>query len=181
MRVSVITKYTKARAARATTTRRVALATGFTALLLVCTGATPFTAFAADTCPNAQVREQLNDPWLADCRAYELVSTDLNHASLSVSPGGITSADGSTIVYRTNDAPAEAQSSSISNFVRSVRDEAKGWSGRSLSPPITEPSPDFWSYSTYAVADDLVRQIPAGDERRQPQHRGIYPNILGLG
>jgi WD40 repeat protein len=128
----------------------------------------------ADSCPNAALRTGPSAA-LPDCRAYELVTTDLAHASLGFVPSGQALADGNTVEYQTIDAPSHAASAGVFIAVRSTRDATKGWSGEALSGRIPAPVTIYNSYSTYAVAPDLRASFEYSD---QPLVSGSIPTGL---
>jgi hypothetical protein len=120
-------------------------------------------ASAADSCSNAAVRAQQDVGRLPLCRAYELVSPDLNHASLGSQPAAISSPDGSTLGYQTIDAPNDANSASPFNWIRATRGDS-GWSGKSFSPAITAPTTSLNSAITFAASPDLTKTFELSDQ-----------------
>jgi hypothetical protein len=125
------------------------------------------TARAADTCQNAAIRLEQGSARLPDCRAYELVTPDLNHASLGTEPTGATSPDGGKIAYGTRDAPANAHSASVWNMVLARRG-ANGWSGAGLAPPFTAPTPAYMGSATRAFSLDLSTTYEASAQPLAP-------------
>lgn len=121
-------------------------------------------AFGAEGCPNEQLRIENNSTALPECRAYELVSPDSNHASLGSSPSGHAAADGGVMAYQLIDAPDHANSANIFNIVRATRDPAIGWSGASLAAVISEPPTVFQALTTTALASDLESTVELSDQ-----------------
>jgi hypothetical protein len=133
-------------------------------------------AEAAQGCSNEQLRAENNSLELPDCRAYELVSTDFNHAALLGYYGA--SENGETIVSDTADAPDHASSGqALFNYIRSTRDPTMGWSGVSLSPPLPAPVTAYTSVSTMGVAEDLSATFESAD---QPLSGGVVSNGKNL-
>jgi hypothetical protein len=134
-------------------------------------GASGAPAALADGCPNEQLRIENSSTGLPDCRAYELVTTDSNHAKLFLS-GGRAAPDGDRVLYTGLDAPDNAQSSQpIGNPTLATRDAAKGWSGVALSPPAPSPVTAYAS-SSWTVSADFSTLVAYTD---QPLSRGIVP------
>lgn len=121
-------------------------------------GAAAPSAFATDTCPNAEVRSQQSATDLPDCRGYEVASPELNHAELG-SEGvvsGRASADGGTVVYQSSDVPGNANSGQpFTGAVRSTRDAAGAWRTVGLSPPLSTPVTAYLGFRTLGVSADL--------------------------
>ena len=135
-----------------------------TLLLLVapCAAFAP-AASAADSCPNAALRVGPSAA-LPDCRAYELVTPDLNHASLGSGPAGQATRDGQAFVYQTIDAPDTASSASVFNIIRADRDAARGWRGASLSMPLRAPVTAYTSITPMALSPDLSASLEGTDQ-----------------
>ena len=114
-------------------------------------------ALAAEACPNEQLRAEDNSTFLPDCRAYELVSPDSNHAVINEEAGGRTSSNGNAMVYPIFDAPENAISGGVLvNEVRAERDPLLGWHGSSLSPPLVGPTTNYISFLPIGLAPDLA-------------------------
>ncbi len=156
------------RAARLRLATAAVAALGLSALL-------PSLANAADTCGNVAYRSGAG-ALLGDCRAWELVSTDLNHASLN-NHAGHAVADGNTMSYTAVDAPEHAASASVFNVVRATRDPNKGWSGVSLTPRITTPTTGYFANTTFGFSADLKNTLEASD---QPLSGGNEPTGQNL-
>jgi len=122
-------------------------------------------AQAADACPNAALRTGPSAA-LADCRAYELVSPDLNHAVMPHGAStGLASPSGEMLVYTAEDAPEHASSAQpYFNLIRARRDAAKGWSGVSLSPPVSTPVTAYWAVRTVGLSSDLSATLDSSDQ-----------------
>jgi hypothetical protein len=122
-------------------------------------------AQATDTCPNSALRVGPAAA-LADCRAYELVSSDLNHALLPHGAStGLASPSGEMIVYMAEDAPEHARSSQPGfNLIRATRDAATGWTGVSLSPPLSTPVTAYWAVRTVGLSSDLSTTLDSSDQ-----------------
>jgi hypothetical protein len=133
-------------------------------------------ALADDACPNAALRTGPSAE-LPDCRAYELVTPDLNHAALGSQPAGQVTPDGDTMVYQTIDAPDRANSASVFNLVRAKRDATTGWSGVSLSPPLPLTTSSFQSFLTGGLSTDLSSTFEVSD---QPLSGPSVPNGQNL-
>ena len=134
-------------------------------------------ARAAGSCPNA-VQRTGPSAALPDCRAYELVSPDSNHAALNPQsaggPGGLAAPSGDMMVYNVLDAPDHASSAqAAANYVRAKRDAVTGWTGAGLSPPLAAPITAYFSHSTMALSADLSTTLEATD---QPLSGGITPS-----
>jgi hypothetical protein len=118
-------------------------------------------ALGAGPCPNEHLRAVNNSTALPDCRAYELVSPDLNHSTIylglpSLGVGGAAAPDGNTMAYDAYDASENAQSAQpFDNMIRAQRDSTRGWSGVSLSPPLAGPVTGYFSFDSTALSPDL--------------------------
>jgi hypothetical protein len=130
----------------------------------VAVGFTTNSATAGQSCPNEQLRIENNSVALPDCRAYELVTPDSNHASLGSQPSGRAGASGDVMAYQVIDSPNNAKSGSVFNIVRAKRDPAAGWSGVSLSPYLPKPVSSYASFNLWGFAQDLTSTFFYGDQ-----------------
>jgi hypothetical protein len=119
-------------------------------------------AMAADSCPNAAVRAGVSAA-LPDCRAYELVSPDLNHASLGSAPNGYTTPDGNAAMYYSIDAPRNASFGSVWNFVVARRDPVTGWRGASILPQPDQPTGGYDADIPQWMSSDLTSVLMLSD------------------
>jgi hypothetical protein len=114
-------------------------------------------ALGAEACPNEQLRTGPSVE-LPDCRAYELVSPDSNHAHIDL--GGASAEDGDAMIYQAVDAPDNAQAGEpLNNHVRAERNALTGWSGVSLVPPLLGPVTGYKSFETMAVSADFSSTV----------------------
>lgn len=132
-------------------------------------------ARAAGSCPNEQLRSENSSLNLPDCRAYELVSPDSNHASLSSQPAAHSAPDGDMVVYQTIDAVDNATSASVFNPVRARRDPLNGWRGESLTEPLPTPTTAYFSFEPQGISEDLSSTFEWSD---QPLSGGAVPTGL---
>jgi hypothetical protein len=127
------------------------------------------------TCPNESLRAENNSLELADCRAYELVSPDLNHASLSSGPSGYSLPSGDTMMYYAVDAPKHANLGSVFNFIAASRDPSTGWAGASLTPPVHGPTAAYFANIPFFVSSDLKSVLTTADQ--SPDGAPIPPGL----
>jgi hypothetical protein len=106
-------------------------------------------------CGNEQLRIENNSLALPECRAYELVSPGLSHASLGLMPSGQSLPGGNVLAFQTIDAPDNARSASPFNVIRATRDPKAGWSLESTSPDLPSPVTAYGAASTYGISRDL--------------------------
>jgi hypothetical protein len=120
---------------------------------------------SGQACPNETFRAGPAAP-MADCRAYELVSTnlDLTHTTLGLTPAGRGLASGNAFSYTTIDAPNDARSGSVFNVSRATRDQATGWHAVSLSEPLTTPTTAYFSFSVFGLSPDLSHTFDVSDQ-----------------
>jgi hypothetical protein len=120
---------------------------------------------AAASCPNEKLRVEDNSVALPDCRAYELVTPDSNHALVSLEAGGRASEDGEKLLYVTADAPLHARGAQpLANYVRATRDPVMGWRGESLIAALPEPVGGYFSFLTTGVSSDLSSTFSESDQ-----------------
>ena len=119
---------------------------------------------APDSCSNASIRGAQGAGDLAHCRAWELVSPDLNHASLSNAPRGLSMPDGNAMVYYSVDAPDQAESAGVENYTYASRNPSTGWSGKSILPALSEPITGFFTYGPVAYSSDGKSVLMKGDQ-----------------
>ena len=128
-------------------------------LSLVAVAAAP-AALGAQACTNEQLRIENNSTALPDCRAYELVSPDINHVAVGAAIPGVVAAEGDTLLYGTIDAPDNAQSGqALDNRVIATRNGASGWSNVSLEPPLFGPVTGYLTFGIMGVSADLSSTV----------------------
>ena len=117
-------------------------------------------ALGAEACPNEQLRAENNSTALPDCRAYELVSTDSNHAFIAQDFAAVSTPFGDSVLYQMNDAPEHASAGEpLGNKILSRRDPLLGWAGASFTPPLLGPATSYWSLQTLQVSPDLSTSV----------------------
>jgi hypothetical protein len=117
-----------------------------------------------DSCTNASIRSALGAGALGSCRAWELVSPDLNHASLSNAPRGKVMPDGESVLYYSVDAPEHAEFAAIENHTYARRNPVSGWSGHSVIPKLTEPVTAYLTTVPMSVSNDGTAVIMISDK-----------------
>jgi hypothetical protein len=148
--------------------------------VLLCAAVGAPAALGADACQNEQLRAENNSTALPDCRAYELVSPDSNHARVNREQRANAVADGESLEYVTFDAPMNAQSAvPINNHIRARRDASHGWSGVSLSSPIVGPVAGYIDIRTMAVSEDLSATVDATKQPLTGGAPGGFQTFLG--
>jgi hypothetical protein len=121
-------------------------------------------AEAADTCPNAAVRAAQGSDFVADCRAWEMVSPPAkNNADISLGAGATrASASGDAVMFDSNGAFPPAQGTGKNGMVTYLARRGDGaWSSEGITPPH---DPDFnsgvFTGPLYPlVADDLSKAV----------------------
>jgi len=145
--------------------------------VLLCAAVGASTALGVESCSNEVLRSENTSGSLPDCRAYELVSADSNHVTLSKGSGRATP-DGDTVLYVAVDAPENARSGEpANNLIRASRDPAQGWKGVSLAPPVLGPVSAYRGFITQAVSADLSAAFYTSD---QPLAGGAAANGYNL-
>ena len=77
------------------------------------------------------------------------------------------------MAYAILGAPDHATSAAEQNYVRATRDNAAGWSGRSLSPPLQAPTTSYLSLASSGLAADLQSTFVQSD---QPLSGPVVPS-----
>jgi hypothetical protein len=132
---------------------------------------------SADTCANAQVREEQGSARLPDCRAYEMVSPVQKYGGVPVFPlmrGNLSeaaiaaSADGSRMVWPSATPFADASNGLFLGYL-STR-TALGWETRQQFPDPVDPHPNYLLSvaSLVDVTDDLVTKITTTTQPHDP-------------
>jgi hypothetical protein len=119
-------------------------------------------ATAADTCPNATLREQNNSSELPECRAYEMASSPYKQG-FDLYPQ--TFGDDGLVAYDSSGSFAGNGAGGITNAYLGVR-TPEGWETRSLSPPLASYSADV-EY-TPVFASDMRSSVNTMSSRDQP-------------
>jgi hypothetical protein len=137
-------------------------------------GAAP--AQAADSCPNAAIRAAQHSTFLADCRAYEMVTPVKKNISVyagytdttqNTASGFHLSADGSRVVSTVNGAYPGADSAPAFGRVSSRR-TADGWITKPVDPPVSTNAYGARTVLTFAVSEDGKRALVQSDRVLAP-------------
>jgi ribosomal protein L39E len=132
---------------------------------LLSAGAASPASAAAETCPNATLREQNSSTELPECRAYEMVSSPYKQG-FDLTPNTFSD-DGLVNYYSTGSFAGNGQGN-INNEYLGVR-TPEGWETRSLEPPSAqyftevEDLPIFAADLRSSVWDFTPNNDPAGE------------------
>jgi hypothetical protein len=108
-------------------------------------------------CPNETSRTGFSAN-LPDCRAYEFVTPGLNSAAMSPRQG-LAQPDGSKILFRTIDAPDDAESSlTVNNYAVAERGP-DGWNVKSVTPPSPAAASTFFSSAALGMSNDFTKSF----------------------
>ena len=114
------------------------------------------------TCPNESSRVGFS-AGLPDCRAIEFASPGLNEAGIL--EGGQASADGSGVIFTTKDAPLNAESSGVGQFIGAKRAPNGTWSTKAMLTSLSTPEPSFASTFIVAAAENQEEWLASSKVR----------------
>jgi hypothetical protein len=127
-------------------------------------------ATAADTCPNATLREQNNSTELLECRAYEMVSSPYKQGFDLIAQ---TFSDGGIVSYASTGSFAGNGQGLLGNEYQGVR-TSDGWRTQSLSAPDALYGMKFESIVEFA--SDLRSSVVTAEPHIDPagEGQGLY-------
>jgi len=127
---------------------------------------------APDTCPNAAIRALQQASFLAECRAYELVSpADKNGGEIQGTNEGFGSVqvapDGSGAAFPSLEGFAGTESVPVATFYRGRR-VGDGWATVGLQPPQQPSKNAAVARAALAASSDLSKVLVASEDALAP-------------
>jgi hypothetical protein len=141
-------------------------------------------AAASGACPNEAIREEQHSTYLAECRAYEMVSPpDKNGGDIQGDlPGVQSSADGGGVAYVSHASFGDTLGSGPGGLTSYLsRRGANGWSTKGITPTPRADASQVYAEGTVLLgySDDLNRVVVygydlPGAEQSGPQLPNLY-------